>query len=93
MNNRLGRVISLTQDDMIKLGYDCPNLLDIKADIDLCAVCGKPDSTGKELARDHCHATGKVRGLLCMRCNLAIGLLDDDTDRMEAAIKYLSKHA
>jgi NAD-dependent SIR2 family protein deacetylase len=41
---------------------------------------------------DHCHATGKVRGLLCQKCNSAIGFLDDNPWRADAAAEYLRKH-
>ena len=38
---------------------------------------------------DHCHLTGKLRGLLCGKCNRAIGLLGDDIFAMQRAIEYL----
>ena len=40
---------------------------------------------------DHCHKTGKVRGLLCDRCNRSIGLLKDDVNILTKAIEYLNK--
>lgn len=54
----------------------------------VCAICQKPEKR-KALAIDHCHKTGIIRGLLCMRCNTALGHMDDDTDRLYRAIKYL----
>ena len=54
-----------------------------------CEICNEPDST--RLAVDHCHTTGQVRGLLCRKCNTAIGLLRDRIDLLESAIKYLEK--
>ena len=58
-----------------------------------CAICGQPCATGRFLAVDHDHATGKVRALLCKNCNTAIGLLGEDTDRMAKAIEYIQSHS
>jgi len=61
-----------------------------------CAVCESEEvnssrvSSGK-LFIDHCHDTGKVRGLLCSKCNHAIGLLNDDPELLHKAIAYLNK--
>jgi hypothetical protein len=53
-----------------------------------CAICEniliKPQV-------DHCHITGKVRGVLCPNCNTAIGKLHDNTTLLERAIKYLKE--
>ncbi|MFI6939836.1 endonuclease VII domain-containing protein [Streptomyces sp. NPDC050418] len=38
---------------------------------------------------DHCHRTGRVRGVLCFNCNSAIGKLGDDPDASSRAIAYL----
>ena len=56
----------------------------------LCLICEKPP-TGrfKKLAVDHCHSTGKIRGLLCSGCNRAIGYLKDDPQMLEKAAAYL----
>lgn len=58
----------------------------------LCAICGKDDRTLKQrLAVDHCHQRGKVRGLLCNQCNLALGAFRDSPALLEAAKQYLLK--
>lgn len=57
-----------------------------------CGICGKEPTGSRRLAIDHDHNTGLVRGLLCHRCNGAIGLLGDSAEAMEAAIKYLARH-
>lgn len=54
----------------------------------LCAICNRPEKN-KKLAVDHCHATGRVRGLLCSKCNQALGMLDDNIEFMRKAINYL----
>jgi Recombination endonuclease VII len=58
----------------------------------LCAICGKPDETVRRMSLDHCHDTGKLRGMLCNGCNVGIGMLGDDPDRVLAAYNYLLKH-
>lgn len=55
----------------------------------LCDVCAQPDGTYKRLAIDHCHHTGAFRGLLCGRCNKAIGLMSDEPERLRRAAGYL----
>lgn len=59
-----------------------------------CAICGCPpeQSTKGALAVDHCHTTGKVRGLLCGNCNAGIGHLRDSLELIRAAGAYLEKH-
>lgn len=59
----------------------------------VCAVCKsceyEKSSRYANLAVDHCHATGKVRGLLCNACNRAIGFLRDDPKTARALADYL----
>lgn len=55
----------------------------------VCAICsGKPDTQWKKLAVDHCHKTGKVRGLLCMVCNTMLGRFEKNKERI---MEYLVK--
>lgn len=58
-----------------------------------CAICrsAKPYGSG-DWAIDHDHVTGQVRGLLCSKCNLALGLFQDDPKVLAAAVRYVSKH-
>jgi hypothetical protein len=56
----------------------------------VCAICGKPPKVGgRRLSVDHDHATGKIRGMLCTRCNTALGSFDDDIERITKAADYL----
>lgn len=60
----------------------------------LCAICNKPEfaitrKKKRMLSVDHCHKTGKVRGLLCGNCNIGIGLFKENKESLWMAIKYL----
>lgn len=55
-----------------------------------CCICSK-FVEGTKINIDHCHKTGKVRGLLCWNCNMAIGYLKDNIDNLKNAIKYLEE--
>ena len=60
---------------------------------DGCQICGCSESEAGErgFAVDHCHDTGRIRGVLCQNCNRGIGLLGDDPVRLEKAVRYLHK--
>jgi len=65
----------------------------------LCAICKHPEqaidpryNTPRSLAVDHNHMTGLNRGLLCTACNTALGKMEDNIERLQAAITYLRKH-
>ena len=55
-----------------------------------CAICQKPCGSGKRLAVDHNHETGKVRGLLCLSCNQFIGKIENGTVPIDRLIAYLT---
>lgn len=59
-----------------------------------CAVCGtdNPQRKNADWAVDHCHSTGKVRGILCHPCNLMLGHARDNSHTLAQAIHYLEKH-
>lgn len=58
-----------------------------------CAICNcTTEDNRKDFAVDHCHATGKVRELLCNSCNTGIGNFKDNPDLLNKAIDYLEKH-
>lgn len=53
-----------------------------------CAICLQ-NNDGRRLSIDHCHETGKIRGLLCRKCNVALGYFRDNTEYLKRAILYL----
>ena len=61
----------------------------------LCAACGETPSTGynNRLYVDHNHITGEVDGLICSRCNVAAGMLDDSSSKAIKLATYLHKHS
>lgn len=68
----------------------------VKQQDNKCAICRQPETKTHRygllpLAIDHCHETGKIRGLLCLMCNTALGKLKDSPALLRAAIAYLEK--
>lgn len=58
-----------------------------------CAICRRPASEFKRsLAVDHCHTTGKKRGLLCVNCNVLLGRIENSTFSWEDIQAYLASH-
>jgi hypothetical protein len=64
----------------------------------VCKICKKEEtaksrnsSKSRGLAIDHCHETGQVRGLLCTKCNTALGGFKDDPNLLKKAIEYLNE--
>lgn len=61
-----------------------------------CAICKNDKASAKHSRHswrvDHCHATGKVRALLCHNCNIALGLLKESTKTLQSMIDYLNRH-
>ncbi len=55
----------------------------------VCAICGGVQKAGASLCVDHCHVTERIRGLLCHRCNRAIGFFEDNKDLLTRAVSYL----
>lgn len=58
-----------------------------------CAVCKSPEPGGMgSFHVDHCHDTGKIRSLLCIMCNTALGRVKDNPELLEALAAYVRQH-
>lgn len=96
-NNDRQRAINLRQNiARYGLAYSDYEAM-LQAQGNRCSICGaSPDPNGKRAASrlhvDHDHVTGKIRGLLCLSCNLGIGHFRDDIDRLHSAVAYIEKH-
>lgn len=84
-----GRQQTLKQDHkMTQIEYDAI-LANQKG---LCAICETPQHELKRLfAVDHDHETGKIRGLLCFSCNIALGHFHDSPKILADAINYINR--
>jgi hypothetical protein len=58
----------------------------------VCAICKQPPTEGKNLPVDHCHKSKKVRGLLCLKCNICISQGEKDFSWFSTAMNYLTSH-
>lgn len=83
-NSRLLKRYGISSDDYMKL---------LKDQDYTCAICNCTPEQGRgntnRLSVDHCHETGKVRGLLCQKCNTGLGLLGDNKEGLQKALDYL----
>ena len=60
----------------------------------LCAICGTDDPGAKQgWHTDHSHETGKVRGILCHHCNIAIGMARDNPSLLREMADYVERKA
>jgi diaminopimelate decarboxylase len=60
-----------------------------KAQGEKCKICLSPDHGGSNWHTDHCHDTGRVRGILCHGCNAGLGHFKDNKAALARAIDYL----
>lgn len=70
----------------------------LEAQGNVCAICKNPEigidprsNAPKRLAVDHCHKTGRIRELLCYKCNCAFGLMDENPLSIVALLAYAEK--
>lgn len=55
-----------------------------------CVICTADFTSPKDMHTDHCHTTGKVRGILCQGCNQGIGNFKENPEALRRAADYLS---
>lgn len=80
---RLGNKYGITADEYTRM---------VAAQGGGCAICGATEcDDGRRLHVDHCHETGKVRGLLCAACNHGLGKFRDSPLLLRRAVEYLEK--
>jgi hypothetical protein len=81
----LKRMYGITLDDFNKM---------LKNQGGKCAICRGTETRDKHkvMAVDHDHKTGKVRALLCFKCNSALGNFNDDPELLKKALKYLKNY-
>jgi Autographiviridae endonuclease VII len=65
----------------------------LEAQDGVCALCDSLPTPGISLHVDHDHGTGEIRGLLCVRCNNALGLFREDPDLLKRAVRYVTADA
>ena len=58
-----------------------------------CQICKNTLKTGKNTHLDHCHSTGKIRGVLCGKCNTGIGQFNDSIELLKSAVSYIKKYS
>jgi hypothetical protein len=58
-----------------------------------CAICRTDTPSGRGWHVDHCHASGKIRGILCHHCNVILGHAKDSASKLQACVGYLNRHA
>jgi hypothetical protein len=90
---KMGPSLQRKQDLMFKYGITPEAFEGLKiSQCGKCAICGTADPRGKHgvFCVDHCHETGRVRGLLCQRCNVALGALGDNEASLQKVLHYVT---
>ena len=87
-----GNTLSKRERDWVRRGIQCTdNQYDrLRQHQNFrCNICGEHESDTGSLHIDHCHVSGRIRGLLCGKCNRGVGLLGDDVESVERALNHI----
>jgi hypothetical protein len=89
-NNKTADAEYRLKVSLAKLKIDRPTYIKLlERQSGRCAICNVPPSSTVPLCIDHDHETGQVRGLLCTKCNVGIGVLGDTAEHLRKALAYL----
>ena len=77
---QIKRLYGVSKDDFNKMMEEQNNS---------CKLCSKPFISVTQTHIDHCHETDRVRGILCMPCNVALGMLGDNEEGLTKALNYV----
>ena len=64
----------------------------LEEQFNLCAICKEPNKLKRDWHVDHCHKTGKIRGILCHHCNLMLGNAKDNRLILSSGVDYLERY-
>lgn len=81
-NGRLKETYGITIDDLDRMIEEC------KA---TCQICSEVQLDPYKMHVDHCHTTGAIRGLICGKCNVGIGMFRDNPEYLIRAAEYLTR--
>lgn len=89
-----GRLSNKQSDWKKRNGFNLPaEIIEQFKNATHCQCCGEPRSYNKpnHFCIDHCHENNSIRGFICYRCNVGIGMFDNSTDKLHKVIEYLKK--
>jgi Recombination endonuclease VII len=81
-NKYLKRTYGITEEEKTNILFEQGNK---------CAVCGSMNPQGPYWHTDHDHISGTIRGILCSKCNMGIGLFNDSSELLFLAFKYMKE--
>jgi hypothetical protein len=84
------RIRSYRKNHKDRYGLNSDDVESMKSEHDFCVMCGQEYNMIQIPVVDHDHTTGKVRGIICVKCNTMLGFAKDNLGTLSNAISYLS---